>query len=86
MSSFAKTAVLLVALGGLTACDRSAYESEPVVLKHDLGPVVCQLYTAERLYWDEAIQVPEGMTQAEGNALCEAEGKRRKEALTAKAA
>ncbi len=73
-----KVATVLSALALSAAC-RAEYESPPVTLKSDKGPVVCQLYTVERTYWDQAIQVPEGLTKEEGDAICQAEGIRQQQ-------
>ena len=61
----------------LSGCINPAqYETEPVVLKTKRGPVVCQLYTKERVDWDRAIQWPRGIDQKAADKLCLAEGLR----------
>ena len=63
----------------LSGCiDPVNYETEPVEVKTPKGVVVCQLYTRERVLWDEAISVPAGMSIEEGDAICLIEGKRQK--------
>lgn len=66
-----------LAVVSLTACiDRSSFESNPVRIQTPKGPVICQLYTRDRVDWDEAISVPDGMTKDEGDAYCLKEGER----------
>lgn len=61
-----------------TACiDRSFFESDPVQIRTSQGIVTCQLYTDNRIDWDEAIGRPETMTDAQAQAVCIAEGKKR---------
>jgi len=75
-----KTAILLIASLGLTGCiSPEQFESEPVVLKSKQGPVVCQLYTEERVDWDRAIQWPSKMDSKVADEMCLAEGIRLKE-------
>ena len=71
---------------GLSACDRSEYLSPEVVLETEKGHVSCQLYTTDRLYWDEATGYPETMTKSEADAYCKAAGRERKDAAEAQAA
>ncbi|MCH2248235.1 MAG: hypothetical protein MK042_00395 [Cognatishimia sp.] len=71
---------------GLSACDRSEYLSPAVVLETEKGHVSCQLYTTDRLYWDEATGYPETMTKSEADAYCKAAGRERKDAAEAQAA
>ncbi|NDW51946.1 hypothetical protein [Aliiroseovarius sp. PrR006] len=72
------TLVMAIAATGVMAgcVDKSAYESNPVQVKTKQGVVTCQLYTRDRVQWDEAIAVPAGMTKAEGDAICIQEGHR----------
>ena len=73
--SLRKSAILLVASLALAGCfSPEQYESEPVVLKTKQGPVVCQLYTKERIDWDRAIQWPRGISQEKADGLCLEEG------------
>lgn len=78
MSRVFTSAMALVALLAVTGCQKG-YESDPVFIKSDKGQVTCQLYTVDRTYWDEAIRIPEGLSQEEADALCLAEGERRKQ-------
>ncbi|SMR72862.1 hypothetical protein SAMN04488030_1607 [Aliiroseovarius halocynthiae] len=69
--------VAVAATSVVAGCvDRSAYESNPVKIKSPKGEVTCQLYTRDRVQWDESIAVPPGMSKAEGDALCIQEGHR----------
>ncbi|WP_424986669.1 hypothetical protein [Microbulbifer sp. S227A] len=56
----------------------AAYETPPVQVKTPQGIVTCQLYTPERVLWDRAIDRPNSMSVQEGDAVCRAEGERRK--------
>lgn len=60
------------------ACDKSDYLTPEVTLDTDQGPVTCQLYTTDRLYWDEATGHPDTMSAAAADAYCKAAGKQRK--------
>lgn len=63
----------------LSGCiDIESYETAPVSVSTPQGVVTCQLYTANRVLWDEAIRVPKGMSIKTGDAICRAEGSRRK--------
>lgn len=61
----------------LAACISPAdFESEPVSVETPHGPVMCQLYTRERLDWDRAIDRPESMSVQVADEVCRAEGQR----------
>lgn len=63
----------------LSGCiDLKSYETAPVSVSTPQGVVTCQLYTANQVLWDEAIRVPKGMSINTGDAICRAEGNRRK--------
>lgn len=63
----------------LSGCiELESYETAPVSVSTPQGVVTCQLYTANRVLWDEAIRVPKGMSINTGDAICRAEGSRRK--------
>jgi len=81
-----RLALLVTALPLLTACIPSpaSFETEPVVIDTSTGPVTCQLYTAEIVAWDRAIDRPDTMPVAEADAICQAEGRRA--AMTSRAA
>lgn len=67
----------LVVLGAavvLSGCVRSSYESTPVEVNTSKGKVTCQLYTPERVQWDEAIAKPEGMSKREADRICIGKG------------
>lgn len=68
-----------VAVIALSGCiDLESYKTAPVSVSTPQGVVTCQLYTASRVLWDEAIRVPKGMSINTGDAICRAEGNRRK--------
>lgn len=69
--------IAITASGVMAGCvNKTAYESNPVQIKTPKGTVTCQLYTRDRVQWDESIAVPAGMTKAEGDAYCIQEGHR----------
>ncbi|MBI1495226.1 MULTISPECIES: hypothetical protein [Rhodobacterales] len=69
------TTIATVALAG--CIDQQSYATTPVQVETEKGTVVCQLYTENRVLWDEAILAPEGMTIREANNVCIREGNRR---------
>lgn len=78
-----KTIAITVAAAAVlisSGCSRAQYETEPVVLQSAQGPVTCQLYTKERVLWDQAISHPESMTREAADQICQAEGQRMKDA------
>ncbi len=54
----------------LSGCVRGGYESTPVEVNTPKGKVTCQLYSPERVQWDEAIAKPDAMSQREADAVC----------------
>lgn len=74
MSKLANTAFAVGLAVALSACDRTPYESTPVKVKSKEGTVTCQLYTAERVMWDEAIAFPKSMTKSDADTVCQAKG------------
>jgi hypothetical protein len=62
----------------VAACvpDPKSFETEPVVINTSAGAVTCQLYTAEIVALDRAINRPQGMSVAEADGICQAEGRR----------
>ena len=62
----------------VAACDKSDYLSPEVTLETDQGRVTCQLYTTDRLYWDEATSHPDTMSAETADAYCKAAGRQRK--------
>lgn len=71
--------ILAIALAGLlAACSPQQFETAPVTVQTAQGPVVCQLYTRNRLDWDRAISRPEGMTVEQADTICRNEGIRQK--------
>ena len=72
-----RTLALVPCVLVLAAClDPRDYESEPVTVPTAQGPVICQLYTRERVIWDRAINRPERMSVEMADSICIAEGKR----------
>lgn len=67
----------ILGVTALSACMSPAdYETTPVIVNTQNGPVVCQLYTREQVLWDRAVSVPAGMTVQEADQVCIAEGHR----------
>ena len=58
----------------LSGCLRSSYESTPVEVDTPKGKVTCQLYTPDRVQWDESIARPEGMSEREADRICISRG------------
>lgn len=68
----------VAATAALSGCvDPQSYATTPVEVQTEKGTVVCQLYTENRVLWDEAISAPEGMSIREANNICIREGNRR---------
>lgn len=78
--SIAKVLVFSGAALALTGCvgglDPRKYETPPVEVATEAGVVTCQLYTLDQVLWDRAIDIPAGMTIADGDRICKAEGLR----------
>lgn len=70
-----------LALLGAAGCtiDPRDYETTPVEVASSKGVVTCQLYIEDTIVWDRAIDIPNGMSIAEGDQICRAEGQRRLE-------
>lgn len=71
---------ILLSLGAvlsLAGCAQEGFETAPVTIAAAEGPVVCQLYTPERVLWDRATAHPQAMSREAADALCRAEGMRR---------
>lgn len=61
----------------LSGCvNRASYETAPVKVASPQGVVLCQLYSANIVLWDQAISVPEGMLITTGDSICHNEGLR----------
>ncbi len=72
-------ATLVVSALALAGCiDKTAYETTPVSVITDLGPITCQLYTKRQTFWDRATHVPQGMTIQQGDEICQQEGEKRR--------
>jgi len=65
----------------LTACAPNPvdFESSPVVLQTSEGPVTCQLYRADMVVWDRAIDRPDTMSVETGDNLCKQAGVERRD-------
>lgn len=79
MSKLGAITTLTVATVLVGCVDPSDFESEPVQVQTAQGTVTCQLYTDERVLWDEAIAAPAGMSISTADSICRAEGQRRKD-------
>ncbi len=75
--------VLLSATIVLSGCLRSSYESTPVEVNTPKGKVTCQLYTPDRVQWDEAIAKPANMSEKEADNICIEKGAKQLEAYRA---
>lgn len=62
----------------LSACTKSNYITAPAKVETPQGVVTCQLYTKERVLWDEAMAKPANMTDEQAHAICRNEGLRQK--------
>lgn len=74
-----KVALVLAALGTLTACAPQQYESEPVAVSTPQGPVTCQFYLPTIVLWDTPLSYPAAMTKEEAVSVCRTEGMARKQ-------
>lgn len=61
------------------ACSPKSMETAPVSVETAKGTVVCQLYTAELVYWDRSIAHPDKMTTQEADAICIERGRKVKQ-------
>ncbi|WP_371169725.1 hypothetical protein [Aliiroseovarius sp. 2305UL8-7] len=75
--------IVLASVVAVSGCGRSSYESTPVVVKTPKGEVTCQLYTVERVQWDQAIAKPANMSKREADNVCIAKGAKQLEAYRA---
>ena len=72
------TPFTLVGITVLAGCSiKSGFETTPVDVQTSKGIVTCQLYTGERVLWDEAITMASSMGTEEANDVCRIEGQRR---------
>lgn len=69
-------AVSMLAVVALSGCTKESMRSTPVTVQTPEGPVICQLYTRELLWWDEATSYPPSLTQEAANQACKEEGQR----------
>lgn len=78
-SKYFKIPAFVFAAVTLAGCvDPKNFESDPVEVSTEFGVVTCQLYTKESVTWDRAIDRPETMSVNAADAVCRAEGGRRK--------
>ncbi|WP_232816478.1 hypothetical protein [Paracoccus zhejiangensis] len=75
---FVKPVLIASAILSLAACslDPREYETTPVVVQTEAGPVTCQLYTHEQVIWDRATSRPNSMDVETADNLCRQEGVR----------
>lgn len=67
--------IIAVSIIALTACvSPKDFETDPVSVKTDEGTVVCQLYTHQKVMFDEAVSFPESMTKTQADRICIAKG------------
>ena len=69
----------LIATTVLAGCDwydNRNIETPPVTVKTQYGPVICQLYREDIVWFDRAWVKPETMPTNIANEICQAEGKR----------
>ncbi|WP_323717169.1 hypothetical protein [Paracoccus aminovorans] len=83
-----KLPTMLMAVLMIAACAdaKQPWESAPVTVDTDQGPVTCQLYTDKAVLWDRATARPAGMTDDTANRVCRAEGEMRRGGSTQKLA
>ena len=67
-------AVCAAALAGCVSPEQ--FETPPVTLQTDRGPVLCQLYRLDQVTWDRAIDRPDSMDVETADQLCRNEGRR----------
>jgi hypothetical protein len=76
----------LLALGGtmMSGCVPNPvdFETPPVVLNTPEGDVTCQLYRADVVTWDRAINRPGTMSVETADALCKDAGRDRRDRLS----
>ena len=53
------------------------FDSNPVVIYTNQGPVTCELYDLDKVWWDQSISRPEQMSVPVADELCRQEGLRR---------
>ncbi len=63
-------ATLVLAGAFLSACDRTSYESNPVIVPTNYGDVTCQLYTKNTVWWDESISRPQTLSEEAADDIC----------------
>ncbi|TRD13974.1 hypothetical protein [Palleronia caenipelagi] len=73
MKIFAALAIATTVVG----CSQANFESEPVVVPTEKGPVTCQLYGHNQVVWDKAILMPNTISDEEAHEICINEGTRR---------
>lgn len=76
LRKFAKFTSLCAAAALVTGCTIASFETTPVTVETEKGPVVCQLYQMDRVDWDRSIDHPNSISVPEADAICRAEGHR----------
>jgi hypothetical protein len=75
MNSGKSALALLLGAVLLSACSPVDLETTPVQAQSAKGPVLCQLYTHDMVYWDRSIRRPDKMSASEADAICVAKGR-----------
>ena len=72
-------AIALISTTALAGCDwydNRNIETPPVTVSTQYGPVICQLYREDIVWFDRAWVKPETMPTDIANQICQEEGKR----------
>lgn len=77
-----KSKLLLIGLAGFLA----GCQSSPVQVESAQGPVKCQLYMKEVVWWDHAVSHSDSLSKAEADQICRDEGHREQKAGSGSAA
>ena len=76
MKKFALLTLVALALSGCNWYDNRKIETPPVTLNTTEGPVICQLYREDIVWYDRAWVKPSTVTTEQANTLCRKEGER----------
>lgn len=64
------SATLVLTTFVIAGCNKTAFESDPVVVPTNYGDVTCQLYTKDTVWWDESISHPNTMSSEAADDVC----------------